>query len=140
MQLNQATDYAFRAMLHMSELAPGTIINTQVLAESEAIPPRFLLKIMRALQQAGLIRSHRGVEGGFTLARSAGEISLLDIIEAMEGPVAIHRCLGDREACNKHCTNECVVHATLGRLQDQLTDGLRRATLLSLQAEKRKAL
>lgn len=140
MQLNQATDYAFRAMLHMGGLAQGTVVSTQVLAESEAIPPRFLLKIMRALHQAGLIRSYRGAEGGFALARPAGEISLLDIIEAMEGPVAIHRCLGDREACNKRCTHECPVHATLAGLQSQLIAGLKQATLLSLLADKRNAL
>lgn len=138
MQLNQATDYAFRAMLHMGGLAPGTVVSTQTLAENEAIPPRFLLKIMRSLHQAGLIHSHRGAEGGFSLARPAGEISLLDIIEAMEGPVAIHRCLGDRESCNKHCSHECPVHATLAKLQEQLVAGLRQATLLSLVEKKGK--
>lgn len=139
MQFNQATDYAFRAMLHMAGLVPGSVVSTLALAESEAIPQRFLMKIMRALHQAGLIRSYRGAEGGFALARPAGEISLLDIVEAMEGPVAIHRCLGDREACNKHCSYECPVHATLGRLQNQLVTGLKQATLLSLLAEKRQA-
>lgn len=136
MQLNQATDYAFRAMLYLSSLASGTVVNTQALAEKEAIPQRFLLKIMRYLHKAGLIRSHRGAEGGFVLARPAGEISLLDIIEAMEGPVAIHRCLADRQACNKHCTSECPVHATLAKLQDQLRTGLKNATLARLQAER----
>jgi Rrf2 family protein len=139
MQLNQATDYAFRAMLHLAHLPQGSIASTQTLAESEAIPQRFLLKIMRALNQAGLIKSYRGVEGGFALARPAADISLLDIITAMEGPVAIHRCLGEREACNKHCSHECPVHATLRRLQDELVAGLGAATLAALVEQKRKS-
>lgn len=134
MQLNQATDYAFRAMLHLAARPPGTVVSTQTLAASEAIPPRFLLKIMRPLSQAGLIRPHRGADGGFSLARPAAEVSLLDIIEALEGPLAIHRCLGEREACNRHCTDECPVHAALAGLQKQLADGLKAATLPSLLA------
>ncbi len=135
MQLNQATDYAFRTMLHLAGLAPGTVVNTQEVAEQQSIPPRFLLKVMRLLRHAGLIRSYRGVEGGYALTRPAREISLLDIVEAMEGPVAIHRCLSEREACNKHCTAECPVHAALGRLQAQFIEGLRQNTLASLLAE-----
>jgi Rrf2 family protein len=136
LQFNQATDYAFRTMLHMAGLPPGTVVNTQELAEQQSIPPRFLLKVMRSLRHAGLIRSHRGVEGGFSLARPAGEVSLLDIVEAMEGRLGIHRCLAEREACNKHCTDECPVHATLARLQAELLAGLRQANLASLAAEK----
>lgn len=139
MQLNQATDYAFRAVLHLAQAPPGAVISAQALAVEEAIPPRFLLKIMRALTQAGLVASHRGVEGGYSLAKPADAISLLDIIAAMEGPVAIHRCLAEREACNKHCQEECPVHATLGRLQKQLVAGLKQATVASLLAEKRAA-
>ncbi len=137
-QLNQATDYAFRALLHLAALPPGSIVSTQELAAREAIPPRFLQKITRPLSKAGLIRSHRGAEGGFALARPAAEISLLDIITAMEGRLVIHRCLEERDACNKHCTEECPVHATLASLQDQLVDGLRKANLTALLAEKKR--
>lgn len=137
MQFNQATDYAFRTMLHMGALASGTVVSTQQLAEEEKIPPRFLPKIMRALRQAGLICSYRGVAGGFALAKPADSITLLDIVEAMEGPVAIHRCLGERDACSKRCTSECPVHATLGRLQSELIAGLRQAKLTTLVAESR---
>ncbi|MDT8900476.1 RrF2 family transcriptional regulator [Anaeroselena agilis] len=137
MQFNQATDYAFRAMLHLAARPPGSIVSIQQLAASEAIPPRFLQKITRPLGKAGLIRSHRGVEGGFALARPAEEISLLDIITAVEGKLVVHRCLAEREACNKHCTEECPVHATLARLQAQLVAGLRQANLAALVAEQR---
>ncbi len=136
MQLNQATDYAFRAVLHLASLPAGAVVSARELAEAQAIPPRFVLKIMHALTRAGLVESRRGPAGGFGLARPAAEISLLDVIEALEGPVAIHRCLAEREACNKHCTSECPVHAALRGLQDGLVAGLRRATFASLVAKK----
>jgi len=137
MQLNQATDYAFRAMLHLAFLPEGTVVSTRTLAAEQTIPLRFLLKIMRSLIRAGLVKSYRGTEGGFGLARSAAEINLWDIIVALEGPVAIHRCLAEREACNKNCSQECPVHATLGKLQGELVKGLQAATLTSLLAQKR---
>jgi len=132
MQLNQATDYAFRTVLHLAQLPPGSVVSGQTLAVREAIPPRFLLKIMQSLTQAGLVKSFRGVSGGFGLDRDPADISLLDIIKAIEGPLAIHRCLEDRQSCNKHCCHECPVHATLGRLQEAFTEGLRAATMASL--------
>lgn len=139
MQFNQATDYAFRAMLYLAQMPPDSVVNGQNLATKEAIPPRFLLKIMRSLTKAGLVRSFRGVEGGFGLAGAADEISLLDIVEAMEGPIAFHRCLADRQACNKHCCQECPVHATLGQLQETFVDGLRRMTLSKLIEQQKIA-
>lgn len=138
MQLNQATDYACRAVLHLAELPFGSVVNAQTLSEVESIPLRFLLKIMRTLTKAGLIKSYRGVDGGFGLAKPPEEISLLDVVTAREGPIVIHRCLAEREACSKHCTHECPVHATLGRLQDELVAGLRQATFQALVEEKRK--
>jgi Rrf2 family protein len=132
MQLNQATDYAFRVMLHLAGLPEASVVSTRVLAVEQVIPLRFLLKLMRSLIAAGLVKSYRGTEGGFRLARAAAQISLWDIIVAMEGPVAIHRCLAEREACHKNCTEECPVHATLGKLQEEFVKGLQAATLTSL--------
>ena len=77
MKLNQATDYAFRMVLHMALLPSGTKLTGSVLAEQELIPERFLLKIMRSLIAAGIMKSFRGVDGGFALNRDPQEISLL---------------------------------------------------------------
>lgn len=138
MQLNQATDYAFRAVLQLAGMPSGTVVNAQTLSEVQAIPLRFLLKIMRSLTKAGLVKSYRGVEGGFALAKPAAQINLLDVVTALEGPVVIHRCLAEREACNKHCTHECPVHATLGRLQDELVAGLRQANFQALVEQAKR--
>ena len=95
MKLNQATDYAFRMVLHMAMLPSGTKITGAVLAEQELIPERFLLKIMRSLIAAGIMKSFRGVDGGFALNRDPQEISLLDVIRAVEGDAYLQRCLYD---------------------------------------------
>lgn len=132
MQLNQATDYAFRAVLHLATLPPDTIVNGQTLAEKELIPQRFLLKIMRSLASAGIIKSYRGTDGGFSLAKAAGDITLLAIIEAMEGNVAIHRCLAERSACHKSCTHQCPVHHALQGVQQELLSALANIDFASL--------
>jgi len=124
LQFNQATDYAFRVVLHLACLPQGTIINGQTLAEKEKIPQRFLLKIMRSLTAAGIIKSYRGAGGGFALAQRAACITLLAVIEATEGKVAVHRCLAEREACTKFCAYECPVHHALAGVQEQLVTSL----------------
>ncbi|HMM21934.1 MAG TPA: Rrf2 family transcriptional regulator [Selenomonadales bacterium] len=136
MQLNQSTDYAFRAVLHMASLPAGCVVTGAAMAGQQMIPPRFVLKIMHMLSKAGIVSSHRGTGGGFSLAKPAEEISLYDVIVAMEGELAIHRCLGERNSCNKHCTEECPVHATLGRLQDQLIEGLKSTNFGALARER----
>jgi Rrf2 family protein len=79
MQLNQATDYALRAVMYLVNSSPQEAVPAQIIAESEEIPMRFLLKIMRSLIQAGIIKSYRGIEGGYALAQPPAEITLLDV-------------------------------------------------------------
>lgn len=137
MQLNQATDYAFRMVLYLSNLPAGSLITGQALSEQEHIPARFLLKIAGYLAKAGIIRSYRGVDGGFSLARAPEDITLLDVITAIEGPLAIHRCLGDRTACNKHCETECPVHQALADIQDEWMQSLQAVNFGELVKKQR---
>lgn len=132
MQLNQATDYAFRVVLYLSGLPFGEVVRGLTIAQSQNIPPRFLQKIMRLLAAAGLIKSYRGVVGGFSLAKRAEEITLYDVIVAMEGPLGIHRCLAERNVCNRHCSEECPVHQELAAVQDSLAASLASVTFAAL--------
>ena len=115
MKLNQATDYAFRMVLHMALLPSGTKLTGSVLAEQELIPERFLLKIMQ---------SFRGVDGGFALNRDPQEISLLDVIRAVEGDAYLQRCLYDVGSCSKSCMGHCAINEAMGTIQDQLINQL----------------
>jgi len=134
-QLNQATDYAFRVVLYLSGLPFGEVASGITIAESQTIPRRFLQKIMRMLAAGGLVRSYRGAVGGFALAKRAEEITLYDVIVAMEGPLGIHRCLDDRSACNRHCGEECPVHQALAATQDRLAADLAKVTFAALAAK-----
>ncbi|MBF7082870.1 Rrf2 family transcriptional regulator [Desulfallas sp. Bu1-1] len=125
MRLNQATDYAFRAVLHLSRLPRGKVVEARLIAEEEHIPMRFMLKILRLLSRAGIVESYRGVGGGYALAKSPAEITMKDVVEAVEGPVHINRCLIAPEECNKRNTAKCSVHKALYSIQQAINDKLK---------------
>jgi Rrf2 family protein len=132
MQLNQATDYAFRVIIHLTQLNKGELDNAQTIAERQNIPAGFLQKIMRSLTKGGLVKSYRGVDGGFSLAKAAEDISLLDVITAMEGPIDLQRCLKEQESCSKGCANRCPVHASLAVIQTDFKQALGKVNFASL--------
>lgn len=132
MQLNQATDYAFRAALLLARAGEGGVVDAQTIASQEQIPIRFLLKIMRSLVQAGIVKSYRGTNGGFALGRPPREITLLDLMEAVEGPIRINRCLLDPAYCNKHWANHCPIHQALATVQTAIVRELSRHNLADL--------
>lgn len=138
MRLNQATDYAFRMVLYLATCPPGTKITGAVLAEKQNIPERFLLKIMRSLTAAGIMRSYRGVEGGFALQREPRGITLYDVIDAVEGQTELQRCLADSDACTRGCGGMCSLYAAFERIQKDLVAGLRSINFADLAAEEKK--
>ncbi len=139
MQFNQATDYAFRVVLYLAHLPVGTIVPGPEIAMRQKIPVRFLLKIMHSLAQAGLVKSFRGVEGGYALLRPPAGISLYDVIEALEGPIMIQRCLSGPENCTRKSGAVCTVHQALATVQATLVDNLRSIDFAGLvQAETGK--
>jgi len=84
LKLTSAADYAVRAMIHLSCLPEGGVALRSEIANAQNIPTSFMAKILRSLVRARLLRSSRGVNGGFALALSPSEINMLDIVEAME--------------------------------------------------------
>lgn len=132
MNINQATDYGFRAVLYLAEQAKGEVVEAQAIAQSQSIPMRFLLKIMPSLIKAGIVRSQRGVGGGYTLAKEPGEITLLDVIEAVEGPFYLNRCLIDESFCSKNGPPHCKVHQALEDIQQRLMQDFKSYTFAEL--------
>ncbi|MHB9093126.1 MAG: RrF2 family transcriptional regulator [Eubacteriales bacterium] len=117
MNLNQATDYAFRAILYLAGQTRGKVVEAQAIARQQVVPMRFLLKIMPSLIKAGIVKSQRGVGGGYYLAKDPKDITFLDVVEAVEGPIAINRCLVDEKYCSKHGAPTCQVHRALADIQ-----------------------
>ncbi|GBF35037.1 Rrf2 family transcriptional regulator [Desulfocucumis palustris] len=126
MRLNQATDYAMRSVLYLSGLPYGQVVEAKLISEEERVPMRFLLKILRQLTQAGIVQSYRGINGGYSLARPPSEITMLDVVEAIEGPIAVNRCLHSPDECNKFFSAHCPVHQALYELQQGMKEHLSR--------------
>jgi Rrf2 family protein len=95
--INRDTDYAVRALARLG--ATGSVTAVSELAEAERVPVDFLRKIMQRLQRAGLLESRQGPSGGYRLVRSPAETPLLDVIEAVQGPIVMNLCFGEGEAC-----------------------------------------
>jgi len=138
MQLTQATDYSLRVVLYLATLEPGVVVTAKDISAHENVPMRFLLKTLRSLVKAGLLHSYRGPDGGYALAKEPKEITLRDVIEAVEGPVYINRCFIDEDYCTKHWTRACPVHRALNDIQKVLVQELDKYNFADLLARYRQ--
>lgn len=99
MQITRQADYAIRAVLHLAKLGSGRRAATSQIAEEQRIPPSFLAKIVSQLSVAGLLHTSRGARGGVSLARPPQDITLLEVIEAIDGPILLNECVMDEANC-----------------------------------------
>ena len=88
MRISAKADYAVRAAAELAAAPSGRPVKGEQLAQSQAIPPKFLENILADLRNAGLVRTRRGAEGGYALTRPAQEISVAEVMRAVEGPLA----------------------------------------------------
>ncbi len=88
MRISAKADYAVRATVELAASPPGRPVKGDVLSRSQAIPQKFLENILGELRQAGIVDSRRGHDGGYWLARPAAEVTVADVIRAVEGPLA----------------------------------------------------
>lgn len=141
MQLTRSADWGARVMTHIATLAPGTRVNALRLADATGTPLAFLGKILQRLVSARLIVSHRGHEGGFELAKPARDISLLDVVAAIEGGICLNQCLPGGAGCDRSAW--CAVHPVWAEAQAALVGVLASASIESLgraSARNRAAL
>lgn len=88
MKLTRASFYALNALVHLAEQGEGKPLASHQAAKARAIPERFLLKVLKPLVDAGILRSVKGPNGGYVLLKPANKITLLEVIEAVDGPIA----------------------------------------------------
>jgi Rrf2 family protein len=100
MQVSRKVDYALRAIIYLSLQKDGRPVPVSEIASHRRIPQKFLEKIIKTLIRNGLVHSHRGAHGGYTLARSPDQVSFRDVIEAVEGPISINVCVTERRDCS----------------------------------------
>ena len=99
MQITRQADYAVRAVLYLAKIGEDRRAATSQIALEQQIPPSFLAKIVSQLSVAGLLQTSRGARGGVSLARSPEDISVLEVVEAIDGPILLNECVANQGAC-----------------------------------------
>jgi Rrf2 family protein len=132
MQITRQADYALRAMLYLAKLEPAHRAATSQIAASKNIPPSFLAKIVSQLSIAGLIHTSRGARGGVTLARAPKDISVLEVVEAIDGPISLNECTITPDGCP--FSEDCPIHDLWCGTQAELVEKLRTTTFASFAA------
>lgn len=122
MQITRATDYAVRVMVHLATLPQGKKTQLNSLAEVTGVRRTFLSKILQRLVQQGFLSSHRGAGGGFCLKVPAEQLTLLQVVESIEGPTRLNVCLKEGASCARK--SWCGVHPVWGEAQSALTNVL----------------
>jgi Rrf2 family protein len=133
MQLTLTGEYAIRAMINLAASGDGVASTISAISVENNIPEKFLRKIVAQLSIAGLIKSQRGIGGGVKLGKPAADITPLEIIEAVEGKLALNKCLIDKE----FCSNErwCTVHSLWCDVQSKLKEMLSSKSIAELAKE-----
>lgn len=134
MQITREGDYGIRSVLYLARHPLKKISYVNEISEEYKIPRSFLAKILQKLVKAKVVRSYRGVKGGFSLAKPAKDISMLDVLEAVEGKLYLNICVMDRKKCgfSKHCT----VHSVWMTAQSKVTDVLKKTNFEDLAKQK----
>lgn len=130
MQITRQSEYAIKIMLELAKNPSGTVLSSRLIADRQGIPGDFLKKTVHLLSLQGLVVTQRGVQGGVRLGKRADQVTVADIISAVEGPLALNVCLEAGYECPSKST--CPVRRVLARSQAALVKELSSETLLDL--------
>ena len=138
---SRSTEYAIRAFVNLAQVPEGKYAMVRQIAEQEKIPAHFLAKILQQLARKGLLRSSKGPTGGFCLRLSAKEISLVQLVEALDGLTDYQKCISGLSECNDEAP--CGMHDSWKALRSRIMDYLEHTTIADVVAalyQKRGAL
>ena len=130
LQITRQTEYAIRGLMELAAKENGTPIRLKSLAESCEVSEAFLAKIFQMLSQHDIVKSHRGVKGGFSIGRNLDQITVLEVVEICEGGISLNHCLRKIDPCSR--AKDCKMSRVWGRAQNALNDALRQTTLADL--------
>jgi Rrf2 family protein len=129
--ISRSAEYALRAIVVLAQQRGESLLTPQV-AEITKVPTAYLSKVLRTLGRGGLVQSRRGVGGGFTLARPADQISLLEVVNAVDPPQRIHHCPLDLES---HSINLCPLHRRLDEAMALIEHSFAETTVAQILSE-----
>ena len=133
MQLTRAADYAVRVMIHLAGLPPGMRASRGELARAAECPEQFLSKVLQSLTRAGLVISHRGNTGGFELPEAHRGATMLNVVQAIEGPVRLNLCLASDHTCSRQ--EWCPAHDVWAQAQKAMLGVLQSVSIDNLAAK-----
>src|SRR6266436_1047317 len=140
MKLSLKGEYALRALLVLGLNYDQPVISITAISQQQNIPKRFLEQILNDLKSAGLVRSKRGVAGGYQLARSPQDISLASVIRHIEGALAPVSCVSERfyEKCSCPDESRCAIRSVMKEVRDAVVNILEKLTVADLCARSRQ--
>jgi Rrf2 family protein len=118
LRLSKKADYALMAVKHLVQRSDGGAASAREIAEQYAIPVELLAKVLQRLTRAGLLASSQGTRGGYSLAQPSTQISVADVIQAVDGPLNVTACTTHEESCEQYST--CNVRDPLWRIKDRI--------------------
>lgn len=128
---SQTVEYALRAVIHLADRAPHAQTTAQI-AEVTKVPQAYLSKVLQGLRQAGLVHAQRGIGGGITLTRSPDELTILDVVNAVEPIQRIRTCPLNLSG---HGKNLCPLHSRMDRALAEVESAFRATTLAEVLAD-----
>jgi Rrf2 family transcriptional regulator, iron-sulfur cluster assembly transcription factor len=136
MQITRASEYAVIGLLYLARQPRGRTVMIEEISAAERIPGSFLAKIFQPLAKAGVVESHRGAGGGFSLSRPPGEISLLQVLMCIEEEVLLQKCVSDDPECvvSHQRLTSCALCAVFNEAQARVNEVFARTSLADLLA------
>lgn len=142
------TEYGLHCLLILIDRADSDAPSSRDLAEYEGISPSYVAKVFTKLEKAGLVMSTRGVRGGYRLTRAPADISVLDVVDAIEGPKPLFQCRDVRDGCilfggkspHRKPGDVCSIHAVMLEAETTMRDTLSKRNLADLNVQKASKL
>ena len=132
LRLSKLTDYAVVVLVRLSDAAGGTVQTTPGIAAATGVPEPTVAKVLKAMVGSGLVASQRGARGGYRLARPLSAMPIRDVIEAIDGPIALTSCVeGGTGGCE--ATALCPVHGRWDVVNEAVREALGAITLAEMQ-------
>ncbi len=132
MQFTKAEEYGMFGVLYLADADRSKVIPLSEISQAQDIPEKFLAKIFQSLSKAGIVRSHRGVRGGFTLAKSPDQISMKEVLETIQGPYHLMKCTESMTACDQNNGDFCALREVLVIAEQKLVSVFDQFTLADL--------